>query len=136
MESKYKYFIEDADTHLWYLNTIHLEPTTHTYGVGWDKPLLKDVDYWTSNPNEALQIFKNKEDAELWLKELLDKKYFWFQNADYSMKNLIVTEHKFPCSCKDGECCSECTNKDDSFRSLLEKHGVLDYDKLLIVKTV
>jgi len=108
-----KYFIEDTDTHLWYRNTISLGPTVHTYGQGWDKPELQDEDYWTNDPHQAFDFFKSKEEAELWLTKLLDKKYYWFQNDDRSMKNLIITEHEFvnhKCTCIKGvECCNECS---------------------------
>ena len=107
-ETKYKYFIEDIDTGLWYRSTILEEPTVHTYGVGYDKPEV--TEYWTNDPHQALSVFKDKEDAELWLAELMDRRYYWFQNTDYTMKNLKVTEHEFVgnCNCKKGECCYKC----------------------------
>ena len=134
----YKYFIEDVDTGLWYRNTILEEPTVHTYGEGYDKPEV--TEYWTNDPHQALSLFKDKEDAELWLAELLDKKYFWFQKADRTMKNLKITEHEFVsnCNCKKGECCDKCAplicpeTKKECVRHPLECNTVcweLQYDQ-------
>lgn len=96
---EYKWFIEDAETGEWFRNTLHLEPTVHTFGKGWDKPPLMSQDYWTKDPLQAFSWFKDKNDCETFIKEALNKKPMrleYMKIGQYDVPRiLIATEHEF-----------------------------------------
>jgi len=96
-EKGVKYFIEDIDTNEWYCYPFELMPSVHSNKTGWDKPEPNNCEYWTKDPNHAFSFFKNKADAELFLKEKMDKKDLSFCKGEtgFEMRNLKVTEHLF-----------------------------------------
>ncbi len=95
MEQKYKYFIEDTETWLWYRNTLHLQPTEHTFCKGWDKPDLLPREYWTRDPIQALSFGSQREALEF-LGKMISFGSLQFMADKYAeLKHLAITEHEF-----------------------------------------
>lgn len=103
MENKYKYFIEDLDTNLWYRNAMTLKlPSVHTFGKGWDCPDPLPSEWWTNDPHLALQFDKADEAIEFMnkgLKRVGSLGQFTetvnFSNGLGMAKQLVITEHEF-----------------------------------------
>ena len=99
----YKYFIEDTDTHLWYKNAMLMQlPSVHTFGKGWDCPDPLPSEWWTNEPDKALQFDKADDAIEFMNKGLkrvgsLGQFTEWvqFSGGMGKAKQLVITEHEF-----------------------------------------
>lgn len=110
-----KYFIEDAETNEWYRYPFGEIPTEHSSKYGWDKPEPLNEAYWTRNPNEAFSFFETRQQAEYYLKSMVDIDSLILYKGDvgFEKRTLIITEHEFvdKCTCKKGiECCDKCSD--------------------------
>jgi hypothetical protein len=95
-----KYFIEDIDTNEWYHFPIELIPTVHSSKTGWDKPEPLNKEYWTKDPNKAFCYFENKEEAEKFLQDMINRGNLSICKGEtgFEKRNLIITEHEFVAS--------------------------------------
>ena len=103
-EAKYKYFIEDIDTGLWFKDILQVNLFDENVFES-----LSQEDEWTNDPHKAFYAFNSKEAAEEFLADGIKSNLVSFLNHGVN-RNLIVTEHEFVgnCNCKKGECCDKC----------------------------
>jgi hypothetical protein len=101
VKTKYKYFIENLNSRLWYVFAFNLEIiiTSRNHPP---TPMPEEKDFWTNDPLSAWS-FDSRENAQKYIDDInilakyrgyVDKKNS-LDTPGWNLKNCIVTEHEF-----------------------------------------